>query len=124
MHGVPDDFEEDLRRFRIVKPHRFSSFGIIHGSVLERVWQILAEAGIRSRIDLMENPYVPLPLWFWSVTVLQMEGEEDVRGRIDSIKYVVWGAIAVIYCDYGLAYEVCVRFFTTRNEGRSYWCLS
>jgi hypothetical protein len=52
MHGVPDDFEEDLCHIRIAV--RASIFDIIHGLVLERVWQILAQAGIRSRIDLME----------------------------------------------------------------------
>jgi hypothetical protein len=67
---------------------------------------------------------MPVPPWFWSVNVLQVDGEEDVRARIDSIRYIVWGAIAVIYCDYNIAYECCVRYFTTRNECKSHLCLS
>ena len=88
MKGVPKDYQLEACNTRILKNEPESS---IYGPIFTQVWQILASAGIESRIDLKEALDTDMPdrPRFWSITMLQKEGAEDVRVKIRRTNYLL-----------------------------------
>ena len=123
MTGIPDDYTEDLRNTRRVRDVSTSPFHRIYDSVLLQVWQMLAQRGIESRINLTEVMDVPERPQFWAITVLQTRDDPDVRVRVERMKNMVWACVAVLYCDNNIFEEVHVRWFVSRREGKFHWRL-